>query len=56
MSHHPPSLEDILASPTAMAMPSTASLPAVELRHYFQAIDNMIKVFAIRPKATRCCS
>ena len=48
MSHHPPSLEDILASPTAMAMPSTASLPAVELRHYFQAIDNMIKVFAFR--------
>lgn len=48
MSHHPPSLDDILASKTATAMPSTASLPAVELRHYFQAIDNMIKVFAIR--------
>ena len=48
MSHHPPSLDDILASKTAAAMPFAATLPAVELRHYFQAIDNMIKVFAFR--------
>ena len=49
MSHHPPSFEDILASKTATAMPSSAPLPSTELRHYFQAIDNMIKVFAFKP-------
>ena len=49
MSHHPPSFADILAAKTATAMPSAASLPATELRHYFQAIDNMIRVFAFKP-------
>src|SRR5215468_4392563 len=41
--------EDILASKNATAMPSTAVLPQTETRNYFQAIDNMMKVFAIRP-------
>lgn len=50
MSHRPPSLGDILASSTATALPSSEPLPATELRHYFQAIDNMAKVFAIRPE------
>ena len=48
MAHHPPALADILASKTAMAMPNAAPLASTELRHYFQAIDNMLKVFAIR--------
>ncbi len=49
MTHHAPTLADILASKTATAMPSETLLPQVELRQYFQAVDNMIKVFAIRP-------
>src|SRR5262249_46476042 len=47
MAHHPPSYADILASKTAVAMPHAAPLASTELRHYFQAIDNMLKVFAI---------
>lgn len=49
MTHHPPSLSDILAGKTATAMPPERTLPSTELRHRFQAIDNMIKVFAILP-------
>ncbi|HTI85061.1 MAG TPA: hypothetical protein VL966_00500 [Alphaproteobacteria bacterium] len=49
MSHHPPSFQDIVSSKTAAGMPSGAVLPSTELRQYFQAIDNLIKVFAIRP-------
>ncbi len=49
MSHHPPSFQDILAAKTATAMPSGVPLASTELRPYFQAIDNMIKVFAFKP-------
>jgi hypothetical protein len=49
MAFHPPSYSDIVASQYATAMPSTQVLPQTEVRHYFQAIDNLIKVFAIRP-------
>ena len=48
MTFHPPSLADIMNSKTATAMPADYGLPNVETRHYFQAIDNMMKVFAIR--------
>ena len=49
MSFHPPSREDILKSSWASAMPAQGSLPNTDTRNYFQAIDNMISVFAIRP-------
>lgn len=49
MPFHPPSREDILRSEWATAMPGHAPLPSTETRNYFQAIDNMISVFAIRP-------
>ena len=49
MTHHGPTIADILAGKTANAMPSDRMLPQAELRNYFQAIDNMMKVFAIRP-------
>ena len=49
MSFHPPSREDILTSSWASAMPAQGSLPNTDTRNYFQAIDNMISVFAIRP-------
>src|SRR5437868_14968277 len=49
MTYAPATYEDILASKHATAMPSTVVLPQTETRHYFQAIDNMMKVFAIRP-------
>ena len=49
MTHHGPTIADILAGKTANAMPSDRMLPQTELRNYFQAIDNMMKVFAIRP-------
>ena len=48
MVHTPPSLADILASKTATAMPPAEVLPGVALRQYWQAVDNMIRVFAIR--------
>ena len=50
MSFHPPSREDILKSSWATAMPGTGTLPNTDTRNYFQAIDNMISVFAIRPE------
>jgi hypothetical protein len=49
MTHKPPSREDILASATATAMPPANILPNVALRNHFQAMDNMARVFAIRP-------
>jgi hypothetical protein len=49
MSFYPPSYDDIIASQYATAMPSTWTSPSTETRHYFNAIENMIKVFAIRP-------
>jgi hypothetical protein len=44
-----PTLQDLLDSKTATAMPSEDILPSTATRNYFQAIDNMIKVFAVRP-------
>ncbi len=44
-----PTLQDLLDSKTATAMPSEEIFPSTATRNYFQAIDNMIKVFAIRP-------
>ncbi len=49
MSEKPPTIDDILASATATAMPPEGTLPQVALRHHYQAVDNMIRVFAIRP-------
>lgn len=50
MTHRPPTIADILASKHATAMPATdVVLPSTETRNYFQAVDNMINVFAIRP-------
>ncbi|HSR55145.1 MAG TPA: hypothetical protein VLN73_02815, partial [Alphaproteobacteria bacterium] len=49
MSHTPPSRADILASATASAMPPADALPGTQLRNRFQAMDNMARVFAIRP-------
>lgn len=49
MTHNPPSIDDILASPTATAMPPAAPLDGVVLRDRFQAYANMFKVFAIKP-------
>ncbi len=40
---------DILSTPSAAAMPAETKLPQTDTRQYFQAIDNLIKVFAIRP-------
>ena len=40
---------DILASKSASAMPSDQVFANTETRNYFQAIDNLIKVFAFRP-------
>jgi hypothetical protein len=44
-----PTLDDIRRAATASAMPATEPLPSTATREYFQAIDNMIRVFAIRP-------
>ncbi len=49
MAFKPPTREDILRSDWASAMPAPGVLPSTETRNYFQAIDNMISVFAIRP-------
>src|SRR5690242_9624574 len=49
MAHTAPTFTDILNSATAAAMPSAKELPSTSLRNYYQAIDNMIRVFAIRP-------
>ena len=44
-----PSYDDIVSSPYASALPSDWVSPSTQTRHYFQAIENMIKVFAVRP-------
>ena len=49
MVFHPPSYEDIIRSRTAQAMPIDHDFPSTQTRHYFQAIDNLISVFAIQP-------
>ena len=49
MAFRPPSYDDIVNSKYAAAMPATTVLPQTETRNYFQAIDNLIKVYAIRP-------
>jgi hypothetical protein len=49
MKFHPPSFTDIMESKWASAMPAEQSLPSAETRNYFQAIDNLSRVFAIRP-------
>jgi hypothetical protein len=40
---------DIVNSKYATAMPAPTILPQTETRNYFQAIENLIKVYAIRP-------
>ncbi len=51
MAFRGPTAADILASKHASAMPATdVVLPSTKTRDYFQAIDNMINVFAIRPE------
>src|SRR5437868_10032077 len=49
MGFRPPTYEDIVNSKYASAMPAQTVLPQTETRNYFQAIDNLTKVFAIRP-------
>jgi hypothetical protein len=49
MAFKPPTRDDIMRSEWASAMPAAGVLPSTETRNYFQAIDNMISVFAIRP-------
>ena len=49
MTHNPPSIDDILASGTATAMPPAAPPDGVALRDRFQAYANMFKVFPIKP-------
>ena len=52
MAFKPPTYEDILNSKTAQAMPVDYNFPSTETRNYFQAIDNLIKVFAFQPDDT----
>ena len=40
MSFRGPTYQDILNSPTASAMPGTATLQQTDTRNYFQAIDS----------------
>jgi hypothetical protein len=40
----PPNYDDIVASRYATALPSDWVSPSTEARHYFQAIENMIKI------------
>ncbi len=49
MPHNPPTRDDIVSSSTATAMPPQDILPGLALRNRFQAMDNMARVFAIRP-------
>ena len=49
MAFHAPTYEDIVNSKYATAMPAPAVLPQTDTRNYFQAVDNLIKVYAIRP-------
>ena len=44
-----PTIDDLRSAPSASAMPPSDVIPATSTRNYFQAIDNMMKVFAIRP-------
>jgi hypothetical protein len=48
MSHAPPTRDDILASATAAALPSDRNTDNTRLRHHFQAVASMNRVFAIR--------
>src|SRR3977135_1899186 len=49
MAFRTPTYDDIVNSEYAAAMPATSVLPQTETRNYFQAIDNLLKVYAIRP-------
>ena len=49
MAFRAPTYEDIVNSKYATAMPAPAVLPQTDTRNYFQAVDNLIKVYAIRP-------
>lgn len=49
MSYRAATYEDIMKSVNATALPADTAFPNTDTRHYFQAIDNMIKVFAFRP-------
>jgi hypothetical protein len=49
MAFRPATYDDIVNSKYAAAMPAPAVLPQTETRNYFQAIDNLIKVYAFRP-------
>ncbi|MQA66225.1 MAG: hypothetical protein GEU76_10050 [Alphaproteobacteria bacterium] len=48
MSHVPPTRDDILASATASALPPDNDTADTRLRHHFQAMAHMNRVFAIR--------
>ncbi|MEA2937779.1 MAG: hypothetical protein QOC56_1283, partial [Alphaproteobacteria bacterium] len=50
MAFRPATYEDIVNSKIATAMPAPTVLPQTETRNYFQAIDNLIKVYAFRPR------
>lgn len=43
------SYDDIVKSLSATALPAESSFTNTDTRNYFQAIDNLIKVFAFRP-------
>jgi hypothetical protein len=45
----PPTFEDLMRAATATALPAAEELPSIKLRHHFQAVDNLIRVFAVRP-------
>ena len=49
MSHNPPTIQDILASATANAMPPAELTESAKFRNRFQAIANMQRVFAVKP-------
>ena len=49
MAFHPATFDDIVNSETASALPGAQAFAAADTRYYFQAIENMIRVFAIKP-------
>lgn len=49
MAFRGPMSADVLASTLAAAMPAEVTLPQAGTRHYFQVIDSMMNVFAIKP-------
>ncbi len=49
MSFRGENIEEIFKSANATALPADTSFSNTDTRHYFQAIDNLIKVFAFRP-------